>query len=117
VSATVRRVGTCETCRSRSAVEVPAALHPARFLVAPCLVCRWPIVLAPPPVVEVVHEVVPGTEADQCRACGRIGDMSRCCDGAFVDRTVACACGARAYAVKHVGGLDVWRCDAAAVHE
>ncbi len=110
-AATVLRVGTCETCRSRSTVEVPAALRPAKFLTSPCLVCRWPVVLASPPV-EVVHEVVPGTEANMCRTCGTLGHTSRCCSDSFVDRTVLCACGARARWTRHAGGGDFWRCEA-----
>lgn len=108
-AALTRRAGTCATCAAVVSVDAPAALHPPKHLTVPCPVCRWPLVLAPVPAV--VHEVVPGTEANMCRTCGTLGHTSRCCSYSFVDRTVLCACGARARWTHRAGGGDYWRCE------
>ena len=57
-------VGTCQTCLSTVRVETApsAGLKTPKLLTAPCVVCRWPMVLAEPTRPAVEHALVEGTE-------------------------------------------------------
>jgi len=112
------RVGTCQTCRTRVTAETVGGLPPPRYVTVPCVVCRWPMVLAEPPA-EVVHEVVAGSDCVVCR-CGVVTPVATPDDwmlttcagcGHFAARHVRCSCGRLARAMLHDGRI-VFRCEA-----